>query len=111
MREQIFIGENAQRQYQISCPHLPLAVYRELVAHLLQVAGVEVDLLPQRSQQFDYLQSQVGGVSIQLTPKAGATAQCRVKQILGYYSDRYGAWESIPATPDFDQPIGKPTHF
>lgn len=71
---------------------MPLAVYREVAAHLRQVAGVETVLLPQTSQVFDYQESQVGGLHVQYAADAnGATGQ-RVAQILKYYGDRYGAW-------------------
>lgn len=84
-----------QPQIQLYCPRLPLAVYREVAAHLRQVSGVEAGLLAQRSQQFDYYQSQIGGVWIRYTASADATSQRRVEQILAYYGDRYGTWEAI----------------
>ncbi|GAB4235873.1 MAG: hypothetical protein Kow00121_63330 [Elainellaceae cyanobacterium] len=84
-----------QSHYQLCCPHLPLAVYHEVVAHLRQVTGVEAGLLPQRSQEFDYLQSQIGGLWIRYTDATEATAQRRIEQILAYYGDRYGAWETV----------------
>ncbi len=80
-------------RYQISCPGLPLAVYREVAAHLRQVTGVDADLLPQTSQQFDYNQSQVGGLWIEYGETADKVERERVKQILSYYQNRYGAWE------------------
>ncbi|EGJ31751.1 MULTISPECIES: hypothetical protein [Moorena] len=80
-------------RYQISCPGLPLAVYREVAAHLRQVTGVDADLLPQTSQQFDYNQSQVGGLWIEYAETADKLETERVKQILSYYQNRYGAWE------------------
>ncbi|AOW98299.1 hypothetical protein BJP34_01545 [Moorena producens PAL-8-15-08-1] len=80
-------------RYQISCPGLPLAVYREVAAHLRQVTGVKADLLPQTSQQFDYNQSQVGGLWIEYGETADKVERERVKQILSYYQNRYGAWE------------------
>lgn len=82
-------------RYQLCCPTLPLAVYREVVAHLRQVPGVAADLLPQTSQQFNYQQSQVGGLWFQYLPEANAQAQQRIEQILAYYGDRYGAWETL----------------
>jgi hypothetical protein len=85
----------AEAQYQLYCPHLPLAVYREVAAHLRQVTGVEVGLLPQRSTQFDYAQSQVGGLWIRYTAEADAAAQRRIEQILAYYAARYGDWEAV----------------
>ncbi|MEH2422042.1 MAG: hypothetical protein V7K48_14295 [Nostoc sp.] len=68
---------------------LPLAVYREIAAHLHQVEGVEVDLIPQSSQQFDYNQSQIGGLSISWTANSGSENRQRVNQILAYYRNRY----------------------
>jgi len=80
---------------QIYCPNLPLAVYREVAAHLRQVDTITVDVLPQRSNQFDYLQSQVGGLAIQYHATATAADQAHVEQILAHYGDRYGTWEPI----------------
>lgn len=78
---------------QLCCPNLPLAVYREVAAHLRQVTGVEVELLPQQSQTFDYQQSQIGGLKLRYAPEADAASQQRVQQILAYYGDRYGNWQ------------------
>ncbi|BAZ28740.1 hypothetical protein NIES4074_11740 [Cylindrospermum sp. NIES-4074] len=69
---------------------LPLAVYREIAAHLRQVEGVEVDLIPQSSPQFDYNQSQISGLWLSWTLDAGAKSRQRVKQILEYYQNCYG---------------------
>ena len=82
-----------QQRYQIRCPGLPLAVYREVAAHLRQVKEVEAGLLAQTSQQFDYNQSQVGGLWIQYGDTVEAESRERVSQILAYYQNRYGAWE------------------
>jgi hypothetical protein len=90
-------GDREQR-YQIRCEKLPLAVYREVAAHLRQVAGVETGLLPQMSQKFEYLQSQVGGLWIQYTAAADQASHLRVEQILAYYGDRYGNWEVVKPT-------------
>ncbi len=68
---------------------LPLAVYREIAAHLRQVEGVEVDLIPQSSQQFDYNQSQIAGLSFSWTANSGSESRQRVNQILAYYQNRY----------------------
>jgi hypothetical protein len=81
--------------HTIQNSELPLTVYRELAAHLRQVTGVEAELLPQRSRQFNYRQSQVGGIEIRYTTTATEASQQRVAQILQYYGDRYGAWESV----------------
>ncbi|MEA5579607.1 hypothetical protein [Anabaena sp. UHCC 0451] len=76
-----------QTQKQIEFPNLPLAVYREIAAHLQQVEGVDVDLIPQTSSDFDYNQSQISCLSISCKPN---TNEERVKQILAYYEKRYG---------------------
>ncbi|MBE9178104.1 hypothetical protein IQ268_05825 [Oculatella sp. LEGE 06141] len=88
-------AEASPSRYQLYCVGLPLAVYREVAAHLRQVTGVDAGLLPQTSHQFDYHQSQVGSLWIQYTATANAAAQQRVAQILEYYSDRYGAWNAV----------------
>ncbi len=79
----------------IRCPGLPLAVYREVAAHLRQVEGVKAGLLPQASQQFDYNESQVGGLWIEFSPGADSAGRAMVEQILAYYSNRYRPWEDL----------------
>ncbi|NEO29933.1 MAG: hypothetical protein F6K36_05670 [Symploca sp. SIO3C6] len=69
---------------------MPLAVYREVSAHLRQVRGVEVGLIPQKSQQFDYSQSQISGLWIEYTDALESGGRERVNQILAYYQNRYG---------------------
>ncbi|MBW4655445.1 MAG: hypothetical protein KME20_20765 [Kaiparowitsia implicata GSE-PSE-MK54-09C] len=82
---------------QIMCDRLPLVVYREVVAHLRQLPGVQAGLLPQTSQTFDYLQSQVGGLWYEVDRQAGDAVGDRLQQILQHYGDRYGAWTVIPS--------------
>lgn len=84
-----------QLRYQIRCPELPLAVYREIAAHLRQVKGIDVGLIPQTLQQFDYNQSQIGGLWIQYGDGTDSVERERVSQILAYYQNRYGAWEKV----------------
>jgi len=69
---------------------LPLAVYREIAAHLRQVEGVEVGLIPQSSLQFDYYQSQIEGLWISWVSNPTSASRQRVQQILAYYQNRYG---------------------
>ena len=80
---------------RIRCPGLPLAVYREIAAHLCQVDGVVVELVPQQSQQFDYRLSQIDSLCIKRASETDSTCREQVQQILSYYSDRYGAWEAV----------------
>lgn len=79
----------------IAWPKMPLSVYREVAAHLCQVAGVEVKLLPQTAQQFDYTLSQVGGLRINGDKVVAAEDKARVVEILNYYGDRFGAWQLL----------------
>jgi len=90
-------GETAPQQveYRLHSPHLPLAMYREVAAHLRQIDGVNTGLLPQTSKKFDYLQSQVGGVWIRYSANAAETCQPQIEAILTYYGDRYGKWETL----------------
>jgi hypothetical protein len=82
---------------KLSWPQMPLAVYREVQAHLQQVAGIEVELLPQTSTQFNYALSQVGGLEINLLGVTELALCERVQQILTYYSDRFGPWQVLEA--------------
>ncbi|MEB3178234.1 MAG: hypothetical protein VKL59_04225 [Nostocaceae cyanobacterium] len=78
-----------QSQDQIEFPRLPLAVYRELAAHLRSTPGVEASLITQTSQQFDYHQSQIAGLQIEYSTTANSQSRERVQQILAYYKQRY----------------------
>lgn len=88
-------GSTATIGQHLCCPGLPLAVYREVAAHLRQVDGVETALIEQSSERFDYAQSQVGSLSIYYPPHADAQLRERVDRILAYYGDRYGAWLAV----------------
>lgn len=74
--------------YSVQNSKLPLAVYREVAAHLSQVEGVQTELMPQTSKQFDYTLSQIGSLEIEFPE----TARTQVEKILAYYGDRFGAW-------------------
>jgi hypothetical protein len=76
---------------KIVYPNLPLAVYREIAAHLRQVTGVQVELLPQQEKQFDYQQSQVGGLHVSYANELSEGDRQLVETILNYYGDRYGS--------------------
>jgi hypothetical protein len=73
---------------------LPLAVYREVAAHLEQVQGVHTSLIWDADPKFDYSRSQIQGLTIQIeTPEP--TAEVRIQSILQHYSDRFGTWETL----------------
>ena len=94
-----------QQRIAIGCPRMPLAVYREVAAHLRQVKGVYAGEIGQHpmcddrtsGRDFDYSDSQLGGLLIEYAPQADRNSKVRVEQILAIYSDRYGAWEVRPA--------------
>jgi hypothetical protein len=75
-------------------PTLPLAVYREISAHLQQIEGVTVHLFPQSSSQFDYELSQVGGIQLSLAHDLNDTAREKIGEILQYYRLRFGDWQN-----------------
>jgi hypothetical protein len=79
----------------LSWARMPLAVYREVAAHLRQVSGVEVELLPQTALHFDYTLSQVGGLRIHGKFLAEPDVQTRVLAILDYYCSRFGDWQNL----------------
>ncbi|MGA1264508.1 MAG: hypothetical protein ACO331_11490 [Prochlorothrix sp.] len=75
-------------KYELEFLNMPLAVYREVAAHLRQVEGVAVGLLPQTASTFEYTQSQVGGLWLEeISPSPGRGK--RLGAILAYYGDRY----------------------
>lgn len=87
-------AKDKRHRYQLSCPRLPLAVYREVAAHLRQVSCANAGLFPRaRSLQFDYYQSQIGGLWIEFAADAEDSDRQKVDGILAYYSDRFGPWE------------------
>lgn len=79
---------------KLTCPGLSLAVYREIAAHLRQVDGVNSDLFAQTATEFDYLQSQVGGLWLEYLPNDEREQQ--VNSILTYYELKYSSsWQSL----------------
>lgn len=87
---------NQRQRYTLCCPELPLSIYREVAAHLRQVMGVEVGIIPQSpGGSFSYRQSQVAGLWIEFPAEANLAIRQRVDQILAYYSDRYRPWQEL----------------
>lgn len=79
-----------ETQKQIEFPSVPLAVYREIAAHLRQLLGVEVGLIPQTSSEFDYNQSQIAGLWISWQSHPDEETRERFNQIVAYYRNRHG---------------------
>jgi len=66
--------------------HLPLAVYREIAAHLQCISGVKTQLVESQDPEFNYLSSQIAFMVVQ---QESEESQIRVKQVL----DSYGLWQ------------------
>ena len=81
------------KQQQVTYSNLPLAVYRELAAHLQQVKGVTTELIPQQLKQFDYTQSQVKTLIIHYTSSLDTLKKYQIQMILDYYAEIYGKYE------------------
>ncbi|WP_040484524.1 hypothetical protein [Lyngbya aestuarii] len=103
-------ANSKQLRYQIQCPRLPLAVYREVAAHLRQVEGVKTGLNPiqgvsepSQPPPFDYGRSQVGSLWIEYQDDITSASRQQVDQILAYYGDRYGTWEVLQAIGNREQ--------
>ena len=77
----------------ISRADLPLAIYREVAAHLQQVTGITVSLEPQRSPEFRYQLSQIGAMVVQYPENFPAGDRRKLEQILAFYAEKYGDWQ------------------
>ena len=90
--------DKQQNQQQLTSPQLPLAVYREVIAHLRQVEGVNASLIMRSidhdpAEKFDYYQSQVAALEIDYAENLAESSIQRVTDILDYYAQRYYPWE------------------
>ena len=89
-----------QNQRQLTCPQLPLGVYREIAAHIRQVEGVDASLILRSTQsdrelEFDYYQSQVAALQITYAANVAEAARQQVEEILKYYAQRYSVWQDF----------------
>jgi hypothetical protein len=80
--------------YRLVCPQLPLAVYREVAAHLRQVEGVGVELVTQTSLEFNYYDSQIESMCVNFAPDLSQVSRHMVAQILSYYAKCHGDWQT-----------------
>jgi len=71
-------------------PDIPLAMYRELASHIEQIADVKAELYWQKSTEFSYLGSQIGGMWLSYPTSISSQSQILIKNIL----DHYGTWNS-----------------
>lgn len=89
---------NQKTRRQLTCNRLPLAVYREVAAHLRQLEGVDTSLIMRPIKhdpeaKFDYYQSQVAALEISYLEEITETDKERVLEILDYYAQRYAPWQ------------------
>lgn len=85
---------------KISYPQLPLAVYREIAAHLGQIEGVITFLIAQSSTHFDYSQSQVEALEINYPQNLPTQEKVYLEAILSYYAQRYGDYKRVTLSRD-----------
>ncbi|MEL4895890.1 hypothetical protein [Crocosphaera sp. Alani8] len=88
-------------QEKITYPCLPLAIYRELAAHLRQIQGVTTELVSQQSQQFDYNQSQIDHINIRYPLTLSLSEKQRLEEILDYYAQTYHPYTRELVTKDY----------
>jgi hypothetical protein len=85
--------DNSRIAKIVTISQLPLAIYRELAAHLQQVDGVttEVIMRSEKSgkQVFDYQESQVESLRVEYPQELKLDSQERIEEIIEYYSHRY----------------------
>ena len=87
------LRQNDRANLVVQFPNLPLAMYREIAAHLCQVEAVETNLLTASGQEeFDYNHSQVESLQIQISV-TNLQSREQVEQILAYYQNVFGAIE------------------
>ncbi|MBA2748225.1 MAG: hypothetical protein H0U45_05690 [Tatlockia sp.] len=82
-------NQNNRANLTVQFSNLPLAVYREIAAHLCQVEEVETKLLQASTPEFNYNDSQVESLEIQL-PAANKQSREQVEEILAYYQNIFG---------------------
>ena len=90
----------SQKTQLLTCPQLPLGVYREVAAHLRQVEGVDARPImrsltpePTPAEEFDYAQSQVAALQIDFADDLTDAQERWVESILDYYARRYRPWK------------------
>jgi hypothetical protein len=80
-------------QKEISYPDLPLAIYTEIAAHLEQVDGLTVELIPEDRLDFAYHHSQLKGLRIQT--QSDPQELPLLQSILDYYNELYGSYSPL----------------
>ena len=93
---------NNQVRELYTCPQLPLAVYREVAAHLRQIIEVDAGLITKPLQSdresFDYDASQIESLWIEYSLDLSQADRQRIQAILDYYGKRYQPWKLIESS-------------
>lgn len=76
----------ASVRFAVRYDDLPLAVYREIAAHLRCIPGVDAELEVNTATVFRYSDSQIGAMLVTRSPEA---SDSRIQQVL----DHYGLWQ------------------
>jgi hypothetical protein len=76
-----------EKTCQLINPQIPLAVYREMAAHLQMVPAVKTEFIPQDSKTFDYGLSQIKGLAIAYSGEPRVEAE--LKPLLAYYVQQF----------------------
>lgn len=80
---------NTYQKEKITANYIPLAIYREIAAHLQQIQGVEINFIAQTSPNFDYNLSQISGFELSYpTDLSNYEKQC-LNKILNYYAQKW----------------------
>ena len=80
-------------KFTIANHQLPLAVYREIAAHLQQFEGITVSFLTPVDRGFSYTESQLGGLEIMGANLLTDGDKIKIDRLVNYYADRYNQWE------------------
>lgn len=72
---------------------LPLAIYREIAAHLSQIEGLTIEFLMPNNRAFHYTESQLSGLKIDGCDRLSTQDRLNFDRILSYYAERYAPWE------------------
>jgi len=83
-------------KHHLTFQKMPLAVYREVAAHLRQVDGITTGLLPQTSPEFDYTESQIGALWLEHPTDLDALGRQRLVAILNHYQQQYPLADPLP---------------
>ena len=81
------------KKEKITSNYIPLAIYREIAAHLRQIKGVEVNFIDQTSPNFDYTYSQLSGLEISYPNDLNEYEKKFLDSILNYYSKNWSSFQ------------------